>query len=139
MYEMEGPRPHHVAMPADCSAASLRSTHKLREPAQSSGFPVLLASWGRPPAVLVFRGGAFLLPRASPAQVVSFILSRFFFRPQDVCRYPPRNAVGPPVVHTLTHRRPGPPCPRSRSVVKYRDEHPRARRSYLPVVRRHRV
>jgi hypothetical protein len=97
MYEMEGPRLCPGALVTRLlGGRTPRSYHQRQAPAVSTGRPALPAS----PSVSlgpepVFSGEEFLLPTAPTAQGLSAISSRFFCRPQDICRLSPVHSSFP--------------------------------------------
>ena len=97
MYEMEGPRLCPGALATRLlRGRTPRSYHQCQILAVSTGRPALPAS---PPVSLglepVFCGEEFLLPTAPAAQGLSAISSRFFCRPQDICRLSPVHSSFP--------------------------------------------
>ncbi len=97
MYEMEGPRLCPEALATRLlKGRTPRSYHQCQILAVSTGRPALPAS---PPVSLglepVFCGEEFLLPTAPAAQGLSVISSRFFCRPQDICRLSPVHSSFP--------------------------------------------
>ena len=97
MYEMEGPRLCPEALATRLlRGRTPRSYHQCQILAVSTGRPALPAS---PPVSLglepVFSGEEFLLPTAPAAQGFSGISSRFFCRPQDICRLSPVHSSFP--------------------------------------------
>jgi hypothetical protein len=97
MYEMEGPRLCPGALASRLlRGRTPRSYHQCQILAVSTGRPALPAS---PPVSLglepVFCGEEFLLATAPAAQGLSAISSRFFCRPQDICRLSPVHSSFP--------------------------------------------
>jgi hypothetical protein len=97
MYEMEGPRLCPGALATRLlRGRTPRSYHQCQILAVSTGRPALPAS---PPVSLglepVFCGEEFLLATAPAAQGLSAISSRFFCRPQDICRLSPVHSSFP--------------------------------------------